>query len=277
MSTLINRVLTAAQEGYALLVLKHVGRPNTYHFLLVDKEAFNADISQLNYVDFNVLSDRFFEYAVAMYRVTLGSGSGTGPCIPTTYQTIRSGVSSKYPGQGLGRVAYMGILCILYANGIGLTTDRGSTKEAAGRVYERMLSEDLVVFRSTQMGNDRFDYYDNTPNDPDDDCEEPDTDPGYYDLGGSIILRPAVYCTLVEDMQELFDNGIELIEELVNVGGEEHELAMMSHAISREIFNAAYAGRRDIENSYYHEKLKEYFFGSVTPGEFSSIILRQEA
>ena len=277
MSTLINRIETAAQEGYALLVLQKPGSVHTYTFLLIDKEEFEEDVSQQSYMNWDVLSEWFFNHAVAMYRVTLGSGSGTGPCIPTTYQTIRSGVSSNYPRQGLGRVAYMGIMCILYANGIGLTTDRGSTKDAAGRVYERMLSEDLVVYRSTAMGNDRFDYFNDTPDDPDDDCTEPETDSGYYDLEGSIILRPGVYCTLVEDMQELFDNGVSLIEGLVNDGANEHELAMMSNAIASEIFDAAYDGRRDINNYYYHGILKKYFFGTLTPGEFSSIILRKEA
>jgi len=93
------------------------------------------------------------------------------PCIPKTLQIGTSYRDSDYAGKGLGPLVYDLAFFVAQSMGYGLTSDRdvGSKKGAKDR-WSKIEANPNYEKQKTKAGNDKFDYYNNTPDDPDDDC-----------------------------------------------------------------------------------------------------------
>ena len=92
------------------------------------------------------------------------------PCIPKTLQVGTSYRDSDFAGMGLGPLLYDLAFFIAQSMGYALTSDRetGSKRGARDR-WEKIQSSPAYEKQTTKAGNDKFDYYGETP-DPDDDC-----------------------------------------------------------------------------------------------------------
>jgi len=103
------------------------------------------------------------------------------PCIPKTYQVSAISVETDYQGTGVGFLLYKMAMFIVNRKDSGLTSDHTiSTQPKAAEFWKRLESEgSIAVKRSTGKEtngkpHDTFDYEgDLTPDDPNDDCEEP--------------------------------------------------------------------------------------------------------
>ena len=103
------------------------------------------------------------------------------PCIPKTYQVSAISVETDYQGTGVGFLLYKMAMFIVNRKDSGLTSDHTiSTQPKAAEFWKRLESEgSIAIKRSTGKEtdgkpHDTFDYEgDLTPDDPNDDCEEP--------------------------------------------------------------------------------------------------------
>ena len=93
------------------------------------------------------------------------------PCIPKTLQVGTSYRHSDYTGKGLGPLVYDLAFFVAQSMGYGLTSDRetGSKPKARNR-WSKIEADPNYEKQKTSAGNDKFDYRNNTPDDPDDDC-----------------------------------------------------------------------------------------------------------
>jgi len=93
------------------------------------------------------------------------------PCIPKTLQVGTSYRHSDYTGKGLGPLVYDLAFFVAQSMGYGLTSDRetGSKPKARDR-WAKIETDPNYEKQKTKAGNDKFDYYNDTPDDPDDDC-----------------------------------------------------------------------------------------------------------
>jgi len=93
------------------------------------------------------------------------------PCIPKTLQVGTSYRDSDYTGKGLGPLVYDLAFFIAQSMGYGLTSDRetGSKPKARNR-WSKIEADPNYEKQKTSAGNDKFDYRNSTPDDPDDDC-----------------------------------------------------------------------------------------------------------
>lgn len=93
------------------------------------------------------------------------------PCIPKTLQVATSYRHSDYTSKGLGPLVYDLAFFIAQSIGYGLTSDRdvGSKPEARNR-WSKIEASPSYEKQRTKAGNEEFDYYNDTPDDPDDDC-----------------------------------------------------------------------------------------------------------
>ena len=93
------------------------------------------------------------------------------PCIPKTLQVATSYRHSDYAGKGLGPLVYDLAFFVAQSMGYGLTSDRdvGSKPEARNR-WSKIEASPNYEKQKTKAGNEEFDYYNDTPLDPDDDC-----------------------------------------------------------------------------------------------------------
>lgn len=113
------------------------------------------------------------EDSYADYKVVAGIDCvpTDDPCIPKTLQVGTSYRHSDYTGKGLGPLVYDLAFFIAQSMGYGLTSDRevGSKQKARDR-WSKIEADPNYEKQKTKAGNDKFDYYNDTPDDPDDDC-----------------------------------------------------------------------------------------------------------
>lgn len=96
------------------------------------------------------------------------------PCIPKTMMVGTIYRNSSFASIGLGNLLYDFGFYVAQYKGFGLTSDKVTgTKPAAAKHWKRFDSSSEYTKKKTTAGNDKFDYYDQTP-DPDDDCEMDD-------------------------------------------------------------------------------------------------------
>jgi hypothetical protein len=234
--SLIQRVKRANQEGYAIIGLNIQGAKEYYEFVLVNCAGVKKDVDNQER-----LYKIIFNNSAAMLNCS-PTPEWSGPCIPPTYDVTASAVSSLYRGQRLGRVLYCAMLGNLYKKGIGLTSDRSSTKAAAGNVWDSLKADGIINFRATPEphGHTKFDFDGKgTPDDPFDDCVASE---GAYDLGGSVQLTPQAYEALRDTLRVMFKRGTECRRYILrNYNSSEFNLAMLFWSMSSEIFSSAYA------------------------------------
>lgn len=253
--SLIHRVKRANKEGYALIGLNIQGEKEYYEFILVNCVGVKRDVDNQER-----LYKIIFNNSAAMLNCSPVQ-SWAGPCIPTTYDVTSSAVSSMYRGQRLGRVLYCAMLGNLYKKGIGLTSDRASTKASAGNVWRSLQEDGITQFRATPdpHGNTKFDFDgSSTPNDPYDDCVRSD---GEYDLGGSVQLTPKAYEALRDTLRVMFKRGTDCRRHILqNYSTSEFNLAMLFWSMSSELFGSAYASPLNpIRPVNYQQFIKGYF------------------
>tara|TARA_R100001440_G_scaffold75583_1_gene103178 strand:+ start:63 stop:779 length:717 start_codon:yes stop_codon:yes gene_type:complete len=112
--------------------------------------------------------DRYQDYKVI---AGIDCNPTDDPCIPKTLQVGSSYRHSAYTGSGLGPLVYDLAFFVAHSMGYGLTSDRevGSKRRARGR-WSKIEADPNYEKQKTKAGNDKFDYYNDTPDDPDDDC-----------------------------------------------------------------------------------------------------------
>ena len=242
MSRFIERVITGEKEGFGLVLMQE--DPETYEFLLLDLKEIKDYLKIAKDVSYEEI---FFFYSISMLTVERTTDN-YGRCIPTTFNTALSGRSSNYKGKGWGRIPYMSMLAILYGNSMGFTSDRGSTKWAAGKVYMALEAEGLIKSRATDKGHKSFDYEDTTPDDPDDDCEEAVFEQDeYYDHKRSSILLSEPYNKIRNPIQSMLDRGAEFMRYLIEDKNlTPQNVGILFNSAAQELFDSAY-NQRDID------------------------------
>jgi hypothetical protein len=267
-SRVLDRVFKASDQRWALIPL-NTGK-NRYFFVLVDAYMFSMHLMEY---DLPPLVNMMDEYCVGMISASLIQSTDY-PCIPYTYQVQASGINPNYRGYGWGRVLYMGLLAVLYVKDMGLTSDRSSTRQEAGRAYEAIKKDNLVDYRHTPpsehypQGNAYFDYTDMTPGDPFDDCF---SSKGQYDLRQSIKLKPEVYAAVRSEFAALFMQGEELLSELDSLYLS-MEVAANFYGVAQAIFDAAYDGG-DLDLSYAEAEVRNAVHDLYPGSPFDSITL----
>ena len=90
-----------------------------------------------------------------------------------TLQVGESYRDSDYTGKGLGPLLYDLAFFVANSMGYGLTSDReaGSKRGARDR-WSKIEADPNYEKQRTKAGNDEFDYYNDTPDDLDDDCDK---------------------------------------------------------------------------------------------------------
>jgi hypothetical protein len=235
MSRFIERVIAGDKEGFGLILMQD--DLEEYQFLLIDLVAIKEYLNISKDVSYEEL---FFYNAISMLEVEITTDR-YGRCIPTTYNTALAGRSPYFKGKGWGRIPYMAMLAILYGNSMGFTSDRGSTKWAAGKVYMALEAEGLVKDRTTSEGNTLFDYEDRTA-DPDDDCEEGVFEQDvYYDHKKSSILREEAYNQIRDPIQSMLDRGAEFMRYLrEDKNLDPQYLGILFYDTAETLFRSAY-------------------------------------
>ena len=135
------------------------------------------------------------------------------PCIPKTLQVATSYRDSDYAGKGLGPLVYDLAFFVAQSIGHGLTSDRetGSKKGARDR-WSKIEADPNYEKQRTKAGNEKFDYYNDTPDDPDDDCSLDIFDPDSNATDHSFIKKDVdqIHSTLM-DLEANHLNHIETI------------------------------------------------------------------
>jgi len=100
------------------------------------------------------------------------------PCIPKTYQVGGVYVEEQARAKGFSKMLYDLLFAIAKDKGYGITSDHsfGTTKIAKEKVWDKIEASGIYDKRETDKGNNKFDYDNSTPDDPNDDC-----DVGVYD------------------------------------------------------------------------------------------------
>ena len=95
------------------------------------------------------------------------------PCIPDTYQVNYVSIRKEFEGQGIGPLMYG--LAFHYVNqvlGGGLTSDHAaSSNKHSKAAWDKLSKTKNLIKRTTDAGNDEFDYENDTPDDKEDDCD----------------------------------------------------------------------------------------------------------
>ena len=112
------------------------------------------------------------------------------PCIPKTLQVGTSYRDSAFAGMGLGPLLYDLAFFIAQSMGHGLTSDRytGSKRGAKDR-WSKIEADPNYEKQRTKAGNEKFDYYNDTPDDLDDDCSLDIFDPNSNATDHSFIKK----------------------------------------------------------------------------------------
>ena len=135
------------------------------------------------------------------------------PCIPKTLQVGTSYRDSDYSGKGLGPLVYDLAFFVAQSMGYGLTSDRvtGSKKGAKDR-WSKIEADPNYEKQRTKAGNEKFDYYNDTPDDLDDDCSLDIFDPDSNATDHSFIKKDAdqIHSTLM-DLEANHLNHVETI------------------------------------------------------------------
>ena len=103
------------------------------------------------------------------------------PCIANTYQITAIYVTDAHRGKGLQKQLMDIAFYMVSEEGAGLTSDHyyGTKSKAAG-AWNKIEKSSSYEKKTTNKGNDTFDYDDATP-DPNDDCSKPSKDPAATD------------------------------------------------------------------------------------------------
>ena len=103
------------------------------------------------------------------------------PCIANTYQISAIYVADAYRGKGLQRQLMDMAFYMVSEEGAGLTSDHQyGTKPKAAGAWKKIEKSSSYEKKTTNKGNDTFDYNDSTP-DANDDCSKPSKDPAATD------------------------------------------------------------------------------------------------
>jgi len=103
------------------------------------------------------------------------------PCIADTYQISAIYVADAYRGKGLQKQLMDIAFYVVSEEGAGLTSDHQyGTKPKAAGAWKKIEKSSSYEKKTTNKGNDTFDYDDATP-DPNDDCSKPSQDPAATD------------------------------------------------------------------------------------------------
>ena len=271
MSRFIERVVSGDKKGFGLVLMQD--DPETYEFLLLDLGEIKDYLKVVKDVSYEEI---FFFFSISMLTAERTTDN-YGRCIPTTFNTALSGRSSNYKGKGWGRIPYMAMLAILYGNSMGFTSDRGSTRWAAGKVYMALEAEGLIKSRATDKGHTSFDYEDTTPDDPDDDCEEAEFEQDeYYDHKKSSILREEIYNQVRDPIQTMLNRGSEFMRYLTEDKNlTPQNVGIIFYSAAQELFDSAYKPREIdwddfIKEIKYNKKGNRFSSGATFP----SIILK---
>lgn len=191
----------------ALLAFQIGGR-DSFTLLLLDNarlDAYSVD-GFLNFEGDVAIVAALAEATIGMAKIKSGPHGGK-PCIAQTYSLSQFGIAEGYQRKGYGSILML--LCLLFTGSeeSGLTSDRiNATSVELGYLFDKIISEGWVYFRKTVEGHEDFDYsYENE--DSDDDCIQPTSSSGKYDLGGSIALYPKVQAEHISLLQESLDKG----------------------------------------------------------------------
>ena len=187
------------------LLAFQIGDRDSFTLLLLD----NARLGAKDFLSFDEDSDIVLELAeatIGMAKIRSGPHGGK-PCIVPTYSLSQFGIAEGYQKRGYGKILML--LCLLFtgSEGAGLTSDRtNATSLELGHLFDKIIEEGWVYFRKTAQGHKDFDYTQENE-DSDDDCIQPTSSSGKYDLGGSIALYPKVYAQYIPLLQESLDKG----------------------------------------------------------------------
>ena len=98
----------------------------------------------------------------------------TEPCIPKTYQVGGVYVEKAAREKGFSRMIYDIMFAIAKDKGYGVTSDHqvSTTKIAKEKVWDKIEASGMYNKRETDKGNNKFDYNNSTPDDPNDDCDD---------------------------------------------------------------------------------------------------------
>jgi GNAT superfamily N-acetyltransferase len=103
------------------------------------------------------------------------------PCIANTYQITAIYVTDAHRGKGLQKQLMDIAFYMVSEEGAGLTSDHHyGTRPKAGGAWKKIEKSPDYEKKTTNKGNDTFDYEDVTP-DPNDDCNNPSRDPAATD------------------------------------------------------------------------------------------------
>ena len=122
--------------------------------------------------------------------------SSNFPCIPDTLQVQRVYVEPEVQGTKVGGLLYRLAFALGKKKGFGLTSDHEeSTTASAARLWNKFANSSQYEKKKTKKGNDRFDYDNKTPDDPDDDCGGRDKD---ETLMGTTDKASAIHHSLIK-------------------------------------------------------------------------------
>ena len=190
------------------LLAFQIGDRDSFTLLLLDNarlDTYSAD-DFLNFEDDAAIVAALAEATIGMAKIKSGPHGGK-PCIANTYSLPQFGIAEGYQRKGYGSILML--LCLLFTGSedAGLTSDRtNATSLELGHLFDKTMERGWVYFRKTAQGHEDFDYsYEN--GDYDDDCIQPTSSSGKYDLGGSIALYPKVYAQYMPLLQESLDKG----------------------------------------------------------------------
>jgi hypothetical protein len=187
------------------LLAFQIGDRDSFTLLLLDNGRLSAEDFLSFSDDFDIVSE-LAEATIGMAKIK-GGPHGGKPCIANTYSLSQFGIAEGYQRKGYGGILML--LCLLFtgSEGAGLTSDRtNATSLELGYLFDKIVKEEWVYFRKTADGHKDFDYsYENE--DSDDDCIQPTSSEGKYDLGGSIALYPKVYTRYIPLLQGALDKG----------------------------------------------------------------------
>tara|TARA_R110000824_G_scaffold325132_2_gene512059 strand:- start:1861 stop:2607 length:747 start_codon:yes stop_codon:yes gene_type:complete len=164
------------------------------------------------------------------------------PCIPRTYEINNIARAGDYGGQGIGELLYQFAGTIAKIKGAGITSDHGhSTSVKAGAVWDKIGKSPNYRKRKTKDGHDTFDY-DNSTEDPDDDCVYPSGYGGTAEVATdhSFMLKkiPPEYSAFIENHE--YDKG-----RLLDPDAMEYYEAKLS-AAGFDLFEKEY-NKKDVE------------------------------
>lgn len=187
------------------LLAFQIGDRDSFTLLLLDNARLGAK-SFLNFDDEYDIVLALAEATIGMAKIR-GGPHGGKPCIVHTYSLSQFGIAEGYQRKGYGKILML--LCLLFTGSedAGLTSDRtNATSLELGHLFDKIIDDGWVYFRKTDQGHKDFDY-DHENEDSDDDCIQPTSSSGKYDLGGSIALYPKVYAQYMPLLQESLEKG----------------------------------------------------------------------